>query len=179
MKKVKRFTEEQAKFFAACIIKALGHLHDKGYIYRDLKPENILIQNNGYIKLTDFGLCKRLEPDDLAKTFCGTPEYLAPEVILERGCNRPADWWSLGILVYEMIFGIPPFYSKNIQEMYKNTLTNPLKFKARTTVSNEAKDFISGLLIKPSKQRLGSIADALEVMGHSWFKDFDWDALER
>lgn len=92
----------------------LGHLHNKNYIYRDLKLENLLLDENGYVMLTDFGLAKFINSDEKALTFCGTPEYLAPEVILGKGHNRPADWWSYGILVYEMIFGIPPFYSSNV-----------------------------------------------------------------
>ena len=122
LKKIKRFTEEQTKFIIACIITALSYLHNKDYIYRDLKPENVLFDENGYVKLTDFGLAKNIKINEQARTFCGTPEYLAPEVILDKGSNRPADWWSLGILAYEMIFGIPPFYSKDVQEMYKRTL---------------------------------------------------------
>lgn len=174
LKRVFQFTEEQTKFIAACLVLALGHLHNSDYIYRDLKPENVMLDERGYAKLTDFGLAKSLKVQDVAKTFCGTPEYLSPEVILDKGCNRPADWWSLGILVYEMIFGIPPFYSQNIQTMYKNTIMNPLKFKKDTRCSEEAKDFISGLLTKQPDKRLGSIADSLEVMSHPWFKDFDF-----
>lgn len=177
LRKLKRFTEEQTRFVAACIITALGHLHNKDYIYRDLKPENVLLDEKGYAKLTDFGLAKCLSVGEVAKTFCGTPEYLAPEIILDKGCNRPADWWSLGILVYEMLFGIPPFYSKDVQEMYKKTLLQPLKFVNKIIISPEAKDFIAGLLVKAPSKRLGTIADSLEVMNHPWFKDFPWAKL--
>lgn len=177
LKRVKQFTETQTKYIAACIVLALGHLHNKDYIYRDLKPENVLLDQNGYCKLTDFGLAKFLKPVDLARTFCGTPEYLAPEVILDKGCNRPADWWSLGVIVYEMIYGIPPFYSTNVQKMYKNIVFNELKFKKNTSCSDEAKDFIAGLLSKKPKKRLGSQADALEVMNHPWLSDINWPKL--
>lgn len=177
LKKVKQFTENQAKHITACLVLALGHLHNNDYIYRDLKPENVLMDHDGYCKLTDFGLAKNLPVADLAKTFCGTPEYLAPEIIMDKGSNRPVDWWSLGVLVYEMIFGIPPFYSTNVQKMYKNTILNPLKFKKHTTCSDEVKDFIAGLLMKKPKQRLGSTVDALEVLSHPWFRDFDWQGL--
>lgn len=96
------------------MILGLGFLHNKNYIYRDLKPENILLDEDGYAKLTDFGLAKFLKAQDLAMTFCGTPEYMSPEVIMDKGCNRSVDWWSLGILTYEMIYGIPPFYSRSV-----------------------------------------------------------------
>lgn len=177
LKRVFKFSEEQTKFIAACLILAIGHLHNNDYIYRDLKPENVLLDERGYAKLTDFGLAKSLKLQELAKTFCGTPEYLSPEVILDKGCNRPADWWSLGILIYEMIFGIPPFYSKNVQKMYKNTVINPLKFKSDTHCSDAAKDFIFGLLTKDPEKRLGSLAGSLELMHHPWFQDFDWVKL--
>lgn len=177
LKKQKQFSEDQAKHIAACLVLAIGHLHNKDYIYRDLKPENILMDHRGYCKLTDFGLAKLLTVDELANTFCGTPEYLSPEVILDKGCNRPADWWSLGVVVYEMIFGIPPFYSTNVQKMYKNIILNSLKFKKHTKVSDECKDFLTGLLMKKPKNRLGSAADSLEIMNHPWFKSIDWSKL--
>ena len=173
----KRFTEEQAKFYAACITLGLGHLHNKNYIYRDLKLENLLLDEFGYAKLTDFGLAKFLKSDEKALTFCGTPEYLSPEVILGKGHNRPADWWSLGILIYEMMFGIPPFYSSNVQMMYKKAVREPVVFKPGIKISDDAKDLINKLLAKDPNNRLGAQADSLEVLSHSWFKDLDWSRL--
>lgn len=177
LKRVVRFKEEQAKFFCACLVAAIGHLHNADYIYRDLKPENILLDDQGYAKLTDFGLAKHLKVSELANTFCGTPEYLAPEIILNKGCNRAADWWSLGILTYEMLFGAPPFYTKDVQEMYKRTLLNQVKFPSKNSISRAGLDFIAGLLVKVPSRRLGSIADSLEVMNHPWFAGFDWKGL--
>ena len=142
LRKCKQFSEKQTKFIAACIVLALGHLHNQNYIYRDLKPENVLLDENGFAKLTDFGLAKFLKKNDQAMTFCGTPEYLSPEVILDKGCNRPADWWALGILIYEMIFGIPPFYSSNVDKMYRRTILKKLKFKKYVDCSDECKDFL-------------------------------------
>lgn len=177
LRKVKRFTEPQVRFFAACVVMALGHLHNKDYIYRDLKPENVLLDEKGYAMLTDFGLAKYLQVNDVAKTFCGTPEYMAPEIILNKGCNRQADWWGLGILVYELLVGRPPFYDENVQEMYTKTLIKQPRFPSRLIVSAEAKDFIIGLLQKNAEKRLGSIADSLEIMNHPWFKSFNWGKL--
>lgn len=177
LRKVKQFSEEETRFIAGCLVLALKHLHDNDFIYRDLKPENVLLDESGYCKLTDFGLSKKLSFEEKAKTFCGTPEYMSPEVILDKGCDNATDWWSLGVLIYEMIFGIPPFYSTNIQKMYKNTILKPLKFKKHTKISQEAKDFIGGLLIKDPKKRMGKQGGPAEIMAHSWFKNFDWNKL--
>lgn len=107
LRKDKRFSEERAKFYAAELFLALEHLHKHNIVYRDLKPENILMDAEGHIKLTDFGLAKVLtNHDDRTHTFCGTPEYLAPEVLLQKGHGKPVDWWSFGTTVYEMIVGI-------------------------------------------------------------------------
>lgn len=178
LKRVVRFKEDQAKFFCASVVCAIGHLHNADYIYRDLKPENILLDETGYPKITDFGLAKYLKVSSLADTYCGTPEYMAPEVILKKGCNRAADWWSLGILAYEMLFGAPPFYTQDVAEMQKRTLLQELKFPTKKNVSRACLDFIAGLLMKIPSKRLGSIGDVLEVKNHPWFAGFEWEKLE-
>ena len=111
----KRFPEEVVKFYAAQIIVAIGYLHSRGYAHRDLKLENILVDQDGYLKIIDFGLAKSLDPNQKTHTFCGTPEYLAPEVIEERGHTMTVDWWAIGILVYEMLVGVTPFFNKSRQ----------------------------------------------------------------
>ena len=117
LRKARNFAEPRAKFYAMTVALALGHLHTKNIIYRDLKPENILMEEDGYICLTDFGLAKILDQNEQAYSFCGTPEYLAPEILEERGHAFPVDWWALGILTYEMIVGFPPFYT-GIEDRY-------------------------------------------------------------
>ena len=128
---------------------ALGHLHDKKIIYRDLKPENILMDENGYICLTDFGLAKVLEGGQQAFSFCGTPDYLAPEILIEKGHSFPVDWWALGILTYEMIVGFPPFYTGNSNnaKMYQLIKSKPVYFpdpqRHQISMSAECQSFIS------------------------------------
>lgn len=128
--KVGRFTEERAKFYAAQITLALEYVHSLGIIYRDLKPENVLLDRNGNVRLTDFGLSKEgvLDHSSGANSFCGTPEYIAPEVILRQGHGRAVDWWSLGALLYEMITGLPPFYSRNRETMFEKIMKADLTF---------------------------------------------------
>lgn len=115
---VRRFPEDRAKFYAAQVAMALGYLHDSKILYRDLKPENILMCDDGYIKLADFGLAKMINDEEIANSFCGTPEYLSPEMINGTGHDHTVDWWALGVLVYEMVIGIPPFYNSNKHKMY-------------------------------------------------------------
>jgi serum/glucocorticoid-regulated kinase 2 len=177
----KRFSEQRTRFYSAQVILALGFLHNKKIIYRDLKPENILISEDGYIKLADFGLARILNPDEQAQTFCGTAEYLSPEMINEAGHDFTSDWWSVGILIYEMLIGIPPFYHKNKATMYKMIKEKDPRFpdpqKHGIGISEQAEDLIRLLLNKDPKERLGSKNDANEILEHPFFEDLDLDDL--
>ncbi|KAF0544487.1 Pkinase-domain-containing protein [Gigaspora margarita] len=172
-----RLSEERAKFYAAEIVLALEHLHKYNIVYRDLKPENILLDATGHIALCDFGLCKEnLSAGQTTNTFCGTSEYLAPEVLVECGYNQSVDWWSLGILFYEMIAGFSPFYTNDTQLMYRKILFGKLKFP-KGFFSEDAKSLIKGLLARNPHNRLGSRNDAEEIKNHPFFANVDWDAL--
>jgi serum/glucocorticoid-regulated kinase 2 len=176
LKKMKRFSEEQARFFVSEVGLALGHLHSLDIIYRDLKPENILLDENGHICLTDFGLAKELGGDDLSKTFCGTPEYLAPEVIASVGHGKAVDWWSIGILLYELCVGIPPFYDQNVHSMYSKIQKAPLLIPS--ALSKEVKSVITKLLHRTPAKRLGSgPRDYEEIQEQPFFCEMDWDGL--
>ena len=171
--KYKRFPEEVVKFYAYQIAIAIGHLHSKGIAHRDLKLENILLQDDGYIKVIDFGLAKILKDGEETMTFCGTPEYLAPEMVRNEGHTFSVDWWALGVLVYEMMVGISPFYNRNrnqILEKIKRSrvvFPDPDRFKIHLT--DDCKDFILSLLDKEPRTRLGSISGVMEVLAHPWF----------
>lgn len=136
------FDEERVKFYGAQIGIALQYLHEKGIIYRDIKPENILMDEMGYLRLADFGMAKRLKDNEKATSFCGTPEYLAPEIITGIGHDYSADWWSFGILLYEMLCGLPPFYYHNIEKMYDQIKNAKLKFPQKIKLSDEAQDIL-------------------------------------
>uniref|UniRef100_H3A2Y5 non-specific serine/threonine protein kinase n=1 Tax=Latimeria chalumnae TaxID=7897 RepID=H3A2Y5_LATCH len=170
------FLEPRARFYAAEIASALGYLHSLHIVYRDLKPENILLDLKGHVVLTDFGLCKEgLDPNGTTSTFCGTPEYLAPEVLQKQPYDRTVDWWCLGSVLYEMLYGLPPFYSRNTAEMYNNILNKPLQLKAN--ISNSAQDVLEGLLQKDRRQRLGAKEDFLDLKFHAFFSPINWDDL--
>jgi len=178
LKKEGRFSEPRVKFYAAEITCAMAHLHSLGIVYRDLKPENILLDNTGNICITDFGLSKEVKPTEGTHTFCGTPEYLAPEVLKGQGHGTAVDWWSLGTLIYEMLTGLPPFYSQNINIMYQKILNGELRFPSY--VSADAQALLEGLLTRDPDKRLGSSKEgAAEVKRHPFFKDIDWEKLEK
>jgi len=171
-----RFPEERVRLYAAEIASALSHLHSLDIVYRDLKPENILLNNDGHIVITDFGLSKQINPTEGTQTFCGTPEYLAPEVLRGEGHGTPVDWWSLGTLMYEMLTGLPPFYSQNINIMYQKILSGELRFP--TYVSPDAQSILEGLLTRDPEKRLGSKdKQASDVMSHPFFKSINWTKL--
>jgi serine/threonine protein kinase len=172
-----RFPEDRARFYAAEIVLALECLHQNGIIYRDLKPENVLLDGDGHIKLTDFGLSKdSINGQSLTHTFCGTPEYLAPEVIYGAGYGKPVDWWSLGTLLYEMLTGLPPFYNENLHVMYEKIVRAKLTFPSY--LSSKSVSFLSALLERDPKKRLGGgESDAEEVKKHIFFQDMNWDKM--
>lgn len=174
-----RFTEDRAKFYIAELVLALEHLHDNDIVYRDLKPENILLDANGHIALCDFGLSKaNLNNDGTTNTFCGTTEYLAPEVLLdESGYTKMVDFWSLGVLIFEMCCGWSPFYADNTQQMYKNIAFGKVRFP-KEVLSPEGRSFVKGLLNRNPKHRLGATDDAKELRAHPFFHDIDWDLLK-
>jgi serine/threonine protein kinase len=174
LKKEGRFAEARVKLYAAEIAAALDHLHNLDIVYRDLKPENILLDSEGHICITDFGLSKQIEKSEGTTTFCGTPEYLAPEVLKGQGHGTAVDWWSLGTLLFEMLTGLPPFYAQNVNVMYTKILSGELRFPSY--ISDNAKSLLEGLLTRDPEERLGA-KGGTEVKHHPWFADIDWDKL--
>lgn len=172
-----RFPEERAKFYAAEIVLALECLHKNDIVYRDLKPENVLLDDEGHIRLTDFGLSKdSVSSNQLTHTFCGTPEYLAPEVIHGAGYGQGVDWWSLGTLLYEMLTGLPPFFNHNLHVMYEKIIRAKLTFPAY--LSQDARSVLAALLERSPKKRLGAGTDDAEsIKRHPFFSSIDWDLL--
>lgn len=171
------FHEDHVRFYAAEIVSALGFVHSLGVMYRDLKPENILLSAKGNVCLTDFGLAKELSFEDRTNTFCGTPEYIAPEILEGEGYGKAVDWWSLGTLMYEMMTGLPPFFSDSVHQMYELILTADVMFP--DYISPEAQDLLRKLLNRDPDRRLGGgEADAEEIKAHPFFASVNWDDLE-
>ncbi|XP_019897432.1 serine/threonine-protein kinase Sgk3 isoform X3 [Esox lucius] len=178
LQKERTFPEPRAKFYIAEMASALGYLHSLNIVYRDLKPENILLDFEGHIVLTDFGLCKEgISQTETTSTFCGTPEYLAPEVLKKQPYDNTVDWWCLGSVLYEMLFGLPPFYSRDTHEMYNNILHKPLVM--RSGASSTAWSLLLALLEKDGTRRLGSRDDFNEIKAHTFFTTINWDDLEQ
>ena len=172
-----RFDINRARFYTAELLCALECLHGFNVIYRDLKPENILLDYQGHIALCDFGLCKlEMRDEDRTNTFCGTPEYLAPELLLGQGYNKTVDWWTLGVLLYEMLTGLPPFYDEVTNEMYRKILSEPLHFPGQDVVPPAAQDLLVRLLERDPARRLGANG-ATEIKSHPFFHAIDWRKL--
>ena len=175
LRKEQRFNEQRARIYAAEMVHAIGCLHQHGIIYRDLKPENVLLDKDGHIRITDFGLSKQgMKPFDLTHSFCGTPEYLAPEIIKGTGHSRGADWWSLGALLYEMLCGRPPHYARDRQQMLRDIVEKEIPMKPY--FSAEATSLLKALLERDTKKRIGyGERDHLEIMEHEFFRSVNWD----
>ncbi|RKP23074.1 kinase-like domain-containing protein [Syncephalis pseudoplumigaleata] len=170
-----RFDERRSRFYAAELLCALECLHKYDIIYRDLKPENILLDYNGHIALCDFGLCKlNMTATEKTNTFCGTPEYLAPELLYGQGYTKVVDWWTLGVLLYEMLTGLPPFYDENTNEMYRKILQDELRFPEEIGLA--ARSLLTGLLNRDPSRRLG-VHGAEEIRSHPFFAEIDWNKL--
>lgn len=177
LSKLRVFTEDRTKFYGAEIISALGYLHESNIVYRDLKLENLLLDKDGHIKIADFGLCKEeMHYGASTKTFCGTPEYLAPEVLEDNDYGRAVDWWGTGVVMYEMMCGRLPFYNRDPEVLFELILMEDIRFPR--TLSESAKSLLNGLLIKNPKQRLGGgEEDSEEIKRHSFFVSLNWQDL--
>lgn len=176
LRKAGRFSTSQAKFFAAEVILAMEYMHSLDIVYRDLKPENILLDTDGHVKVTDFGFAKRVK--DKTWTFCGTPEYVAPEIILTKGHGKPVDWWAIGVLIYEMLAGYTPFYDDDPLKLYEKIVYGKVLFPEG--FDPDAKDLIRRLLTADLTKRIGNLkAGVAEIKRHRWFRDINWDAFAR
>ena len=162
----------QAKFYIAHIVTIFEYLHSKNIIYRDLKPENILITKSGYLKLTDFGFAKFLDGGK-TYTLCGTPEYLAPEIIMNKGHGKPVDWWTMGVLLYEMLVGIDPFNDEDPMMIYQKIIKGKIYYP--NSMDRDAKSLIKHLLTEDTTKRFGCLRNGVkDIVNHRFFNDFDW-----
>lgn len=168
------FDEPTSRFYAACVIEGFDYMHSKDIIYRDLKPENLVLDNLGYLKITDFGFAKVVPEKTF--TLCGTPDYLAPEIVTGQGHGKGVDWWTLGVLIYEMLASFPPFFDDEPIETYRKIIKGRIKFPRY--FSAESKDLIKNLLRSKATRRLGVIAGGAEnIRKHQWYKGFDWESI--
>jgi len=176
LQKEEKFSDDRVQFYCAEIVCGLEYLHNCGVLYRDLKPENILLTDDGHICMTDFGISKEglVSNDDKTATFCGTPEYLAPEILQGKSYGKAVDWWSFGTLMYEMLTGLPPFYSQDVQDMYNKIMNDKLVFPPQ--VPQDARGLLSALLERSPEKRL---QDPKAIKMHPYFKGVDWEKIVR
>eukprot|EP01062_Namystynia_karyoxenos_P025032 TRINITY_DN1980_c0_g1_i1.p1 TRINITY_DN1980_c0_g1~~TRINITY_DN1980_c0_g1_i1.p1 ORF type:complete len:360 (+),score=123.74 TRINITY_DN1980_c0_g1_i1:77-1081(+) len=174
LRKAGKFPNDVSKFYSAEVMLAFEYLHSKDIIYRDLKPENLLLDMQGHVKITDFGFAKRVP--ERTFTLCGTPEYLAPEIIQSKGHGKAVDWWALGILLYEMLVGYPPFFDESPFRIYEKILGVNLAFPK--WIDSRAKDLIKSLLTLDHTKRLGTLKRGVQdIKKHKYYSGLDWDVL--
>lgn len=176
LRRAGRFSPDVTRFYLSTIVLALRHLHAYDIIYRDLKPENLLLDHRGYLRIADFGFAKIVP--DRTWTLCGTPEYLAPEIIQSAGHGKAVDWWACGILCYEMLVGYPPFFDDNPFGIYDKILKGKVYWPKE--LDRGSKELIQEFLQPDRSRRLGNLGGGVEdVLLHPWFRGVDWGALER
>ena len=168
-----RFTDDDAKFYLSELFLAIKHLHKMNVVYRDIKPENLLINAQGHVCLTDFGFAKVVV--DRTFTICGTPEYLAPEVITGLGYGKSGDWWAFGILAYEMVVGYPPFYGDTPFGIYQRILDGEFLLDRSMNIKYQCENIIKKLLIQDRTKRLGSRKGSIEIEKHKYFHLVNWE----
>ncbi|KAM9336453.1 cGMP-dependent protein kinase 1-like isoform 1-T1 [Symphorus nematophorus] len=174
------FEDSTTRFYTACVVEAFAYLHAKGIIYRDLKPENLILDSRGYAKLVDFGFAKKIGVCKKTWTFCGTPEYVAPEIILNKGHDVSADYWSLGILMYELLTGSPPFSGPDPMKTYNIILRGIDMIEFPKKITKNAANLIKKLCRDNPSERLGNLKNGVkDIQKHKWFEGFNWDGLRK